>query len=154
MGTVVTSTDHVVVSTGFNGFPRGDLDRSELLDDAHEKLNWMCHAEANAIFNAARRGTSLVNCALFTTKFPCLSCCRAIIQAGINKICTHDDSYWDDDPEDRDDDSHKLAQHDRKRTLLRTSAIRVVAPFHRDWGVTESHRPQWRVVQEAWNRAS
>jgi len=95
VGAVITSRDRVVLSTGFNGFPRGDLDRLELLSDEDEKLNWMCHAEANAIFNAARRGVSLVGCELFTTKFPCLSCCRAIVQAGVERLCTHDDRYWE-----------------------------------------------------------
>jgi deoxycytidylate deaminase len=59
------------------------------------------------------------------TKFPCLACCNAIIQAGIARIYTHDNRFWDDDPLDSD--------HRHKRAVLKQARIRVDAPFHPDY---------------------
>ena len=154
VGAVVASSGDIVVSTGFNGYPRGDFDRDRLLVEEEEKLNWICHAEANAIFNAARAGTSLVGCKIYATKFPCLACCHAIIQAGIAEICTHDHRYWSDDPLDLADERLGLEQHDRKRTLLRASGVRVNAPFHPDWRIAVPLQPTPRVTWAEWNRAS
>jgi dCMP deaminase len=91
------------------------------LADAEEKLKVICHAEANAIYNAARIGVALRGASIFVTKFPCLSCCNAIIQAGIARIYTHDKKYWNDDPLDGDN------RH--KRVVLKQSGIRIDAPF-------------------------
>jgi len=154
VGAVVVNSDDVVVSTGFNGFPRGDFDRDELLANQEEKLNWICHAEANAIFNAARAGIPLVGCQIYATKFPCLACCQAIIQAGITRICTHDDKYWNDDPLDKADAQLGLEAHDRKRTLLRVACLRVDAPFHPDWKVAMPHCPRPRITWVQWPRGS
>lgn len=69
------------------------FDDDRLLDNADEKIKIICHAEANAIFNAARRGVTLQGASIFVTKFPCLACCNAIIQAGITRISTHDKKF-------------------------------------------------------------
>lgn len=45
------------------------------------------HAEEAAILQAAKLGSSSLNGAtLYTTTFPCLLCCKSIINAGIKKI--------------------------------------------------------------------
>ena len=45
------------------------------------------HAEEAAIIQAAKLGSSSLNGAeLYTTTFPCLLCCKSIINAGIKKI--------------------------------------------------------------------
>ena len=54
VGAVIVSHDHILRSTGFNGLARRVHDDQNLLADAEEKLKVICHAEANAIFNAAR----------------------------------------------------------------------------------------------------
>jgi dCMP deaminase len=122
VGAVITSKDNVILATGFNGLARRIHDSEMLLADAAEKLKVICHAEANAIFNAARLGVALEGSCIFVTKFPCLSCCNAIIQAGIGRIYTHDDRFWDDDPMDGD--------HKHKISVLRQSGIKVDAPYH------------------------
>ena len=76
VGAVIVSEDQLVLATGFNGLARGVFDAEDLLQDAKEKLRWICHAETNAIFNAARTGASLKGCTIFVTKFPCLVCLR------------------------------------------------------------------------------
>lgn len=122
VGAVITSRDNVVLSTGFNGLARGVFDDENLLADAQEKLNIICHAEQNAILNAARMGVALEGSFIFVTKFPCLACCNAIIQAGVTRIHTHDDCFWDDDPFDKD--------HTRKKSVLRQAGVKVEAPYH------------------------
>lgn len=118
----VVARDDTVLSTGFNGLARGVYDDERLLADAEEKLRVICHAETNAIINAARNGVALRGASIFVTKFPCLACCNAIIQAGIVRIYTHDSRFWDDDPLDSD--------HHRKRDILRQARVKVDAPFH------------------------
>lgn len=125
VGAVIVSDENIVLSTGFNGLARRIHDDERLLADAEEKLKVICHAEANAIYNAARLGVALHGASIFVTKFPCLACCNAIIQAGISRIYTHDRRYWDDDPLDAD--------HHHKRAVLKQSGIRVDAPFHPEY---------------------
>jgi deoxycytidylate deaminase len=59
VGAVMVSKDNIILSTGFNGFARGVHDDEQTLQDADEKLKVICHAEANAILNAARVGARL-----------------------------------------------------------------------------------------------
>jgi len=122
VGAVIVSEDNVILSTGFNGLARGVHDDDEILRDAAEKLRVICHAEDNAILNAARVGARLQGATIYVTKFPCLACCNSIIQAGIKRIYTHDDRFWDDDPVDGD--------HTRKVKMLHDAHIKVDAPFH------------------------
>lgn len=79
VGAVIVSKDHVVLATGFNGMPRGVHDDKDLLDDADEKIKVICHAEQNAILNAARMGVAVEGATIYVTKFPCLACCNSIV---------------------------------------------------------------------------
>lgn len=125
VGAAIAKANNVLLSTGFNGLPRGVHDDKHILDDPEEKLKVICHAEQNAIFNAARIGLAVEGASIFVTKFPCLACCLSIIQSGITRIHTHDSWYWNDDPFDKD--------HSRKRDVLRQAHIVVDAPFHPDY---------------------
>jgi dCMP deaminase len=120
VGAVIVK-DNLVLSSGFNGFARQVFDDPSQLFDTDEKLKRICHAEMNAIVNAARLGVRLEGATIYVTKFPCLACCNAIIQAGIRVISTQDTKFWDDDPADRD--------HSRKKSTLRQAGIKVEAPF-------------------------
>ncbi len=122
VGAVMVSNDNIILSTGFNGLARGVHDDEQTLQDADEKLKVICHAEANAILNAARVGARLEGATIYVSKFPCLACCNAIIQAGIKRIYTHDHEFWKDDPFDKD--------HSRKERILHETHIEVAAPFH------------------------
>jgi dCMP deaminase len=122
VGAVIVSGDHLLLSTGFNGFARSVVDDEKSLDNPQEKFRLVCHAEQNAILNAARIGVPTMGTTIFVTKFPCLRCCNEIIQAGITRIYTHDDSFWDDDPDDKD--------HSRKQRVLHEAKIEVAAPYH------------------------
>jgi hypothetical protein len=70
VGAVIASRDKVVLSTGFNGFARGVDDDDMLLANVPEKLKMICHAEANAIMNAARVGVALEQSTITSPSFP------------------------------------------------------------------------------------
>ena len=127
VGAVIASEDRVILSTGFNGLARGVDDAGQLLADVPEKLKMICHAEMNAIVNAARIGVSLEDATIYVTKFPCLACCNAIIQAGVRRVYTHDKWFWNDDPADQ--------EHIRKPVLLQQAGVKVDAPFHPSYSI-------------------
>lgn len=85
-GAVIVGPDNEVRSTGYNSFVRGIDDEVPERYERPEKYLWIEHAERNALYNAARMGTSTRNCVMFTTLYPCMDCARAIVQSGIKKV--------------------------------------------------------------------
>lgn len=81
---IVDAVDRCIISTGFNGLPRGVADDSQILDNREVKYSWMIHAEVNAILNARRdiRGRTMYVYGLP----PCERCAVQIIQAGIKHV--------------------------------------------------------------------
>ena len=45
------------------------------------------HSEIDAITKAARAGTSVEGATIYVTRYPCEACARAIVNAGITKVC-------------------------------------------------------------------
>lgn len=88
VGCVIVNNDNVILSTGFNGFPRGIEERSDHRWKRPEKYHWVEHAERNAIYNAARIGMSLNGAKAYLNwePKPCSDCTRALIQAGITEV--------------------------------------------------------------------
>lgn len=86
IGAVILSPDLVIVSTGYNGCARGVADSAEHY--AHPAKRFMiAHAEANAIYQAARTGARTDGCSMLVTGLqPCAQCANAIVQAGIKKV--------------------------------------------------------------------
>lgn len=123
VGAVIVSRDRIVISTGYNGLARHVYDNPALYAHEEEKLRWMCHAELNAIVNAARTGVSLTGSTIYVTKFPCFNCCNVIVQSGIDRVFTLDDHFWNDDPDE--DEDHSLTF-----TLLAATGLRICAPNH------------------------
>lgn len=85
-GAVIVDPDHIVISVGYNGFPRGCDDSVESRYVKPHKYLFTEHAERNAIFHAARHGVTLKGCSMYVTMFPCSDCARGIIQSGIIKL--------------------------------------------------------------------
>lgn len=79
--------DRMILATGYNGSIRGLAHCDE---EGHLMENGHCvrtvHAEANAIVQAARSGTSVEGSEIFVTASPCFSCFKLIANAGIKKI--------------------------------------------------------------------
>lgn len=79
--------DRNILSTGYNGFPRGVNDNILERYERPEKYMWTVHAEENAILNASRNGTALKGASLYVTPMPpCTNCAKAIIQSGIKEV--------------------------------------------------------------------
>ena len=87
VGCLVFGPGYEIRSSGWNGAPRGcAADTDERYASREEKLWWVVHSEINAITNAARTGTPLGGCAMLVTHWPCMSCAKAIVQAGISMV--------------------------------------------------------------------
>lgn len=83
---IVDPESRAIVATGYNGFPRGLDDNVETRHERPAKYMWTEHAERNAVYNAARRGTATLGCTMYMPWFPCCDCARAIVQAGIHRL--------------------------------------------------------------------
>ena len=105
VGCVIVGPDNETLTTGFNGFPRGVNDDVEERHERPLKYRFAAHAEANAIFTAARHGISLKGCRAYVQRFPCSDCAKAIVQAGLSEVVcpaasgTGFDSRWAEDRE-------------------------------------------------------
>lgn len=85
-----------IISTGYNGAPSGAIHCTDIGYCERRKRGIpsgqgleLCragHAEANAITQCAKNGTSCNGAVLYVTTQPCVFCCIALIQAGIKKV--------------------------------------------------------------------
>ncbi|MDD6550348.1 MAG: dCMP deaminase family protein [Lachnospiraceae bacterium] len=95
VGCCIVSSDHKILSMGYNGFPRGcsddDFPWKREGPPLENKYFYTTHSELNAILNY--RGGSLEGASLYVTLFPCNECAKAIIQAGIREIVYDSDKY-------------------------------------------------------------
>lgn len=92
IGAVAVNDKGQVLSTGYNGFPRGIEDSNERLSDRPTKYKYIVHAEMNAIFNATYNGVSLDNSTMYVAGLPCCSnCALGIIQVGVKHVVMQGD---------------------------------------------------------------
>lgn len=89
VGCIILSHDFSrILSTGTNGLPRHMDDHKKERWERPAKYSYISHAESNSIANAARSGTPLEGGVIAVTKFPCTTCTKLMIQAGIKKVYT------------------------------------------------------------------
>ena len=94
VGAVIVKDKHVL-STGYNGSPKGTK-HCEELGCIREQLNIpsgtrheLCrgvHAEQNAVAQAAYFGVSVKDATIYTTTFPCSMCTKILINSGIREV--------------------------------------------------------------------
>jgi dCMP deaminase len=77
---------YTIITTGYNGFPRGVRDDEDLYADRKRKYARVVHAEINAIIDAAYQGKSTHGAAMAITHPPCCDCAGFLIQAGITEV--------------------------------------------------------------------
>lgn len=87
--------DKRIISTGYNGTPRGLKNCNEggcprcssnAPSGSHLGECLCSHGEENAIVSAAYHGVSVKDATLYTTFSPCLLCAKMIINAGIREV--------------------------------------------------------------------
>ena len=87
--------DKRVISTGYNGTPRGTRNCNEggcprcnsLASSGTNLEECLCsHGEENAIVQASYHGVSLKDAVIYTTFAPCLQCAKMIINSGISEV--------------------------------------------------------------------
>jgi dCMP deaminase len=87
-----------VISTGYNGTPRGITNccdggcprcGSDTPSGSNLSECLCCHAEENAIVQAAYHGIAVKDAVLYTTFSPCLLCAKMIINSGISEVVYH-----------------------------------------------------------------
>lgn len=87
IGAVIVDDERRILSTGYNGFPRGIADTEERLNNKEEKYPRVIHAEMNAILAALYNGVSVKGATLYVWGLPvCADCTKSVIQAGIRRI--------------------------------------------------------------------
>ncbi len=94
VGALIVS-DRRIVSTGYNGTPRGVLNCNEggcprcagAAESGARLDECLCsHAEENAITQSAYHGVTVHGAVLYTTISPCLMCTKMIVNAGIAEV--------------------------------------------------------------------
>ena len=98
VGACIVSDDNIIISTGYNGMPKGCSDDEFPWDrkgenEAATKYPYVVHAELNAILNAS--GRDLRGSRIYVALFPCNECAKAIIQCGIKEVIYLSDKYHD-----------------------------------------------------------
>lgn len=97
-GACIVDRNNIIVSLGYNGFPRGCSDDD--LPWAREggfydtKYPYVVHAEENAALNA---NASTDGAKIYCTLFPCNECAKVIIQRGIKEVVYESDKYHADE---------------------------------------------------------
>lgn len=87
VGAVAIDDQFNIIATGYNGFPRGINDDVESRHNRPEKYLWTSHAEENLVAQSAFKGSSLRgSTVLVSALFPCATCARMLIQAGVRRV--------------------------------------------------------------------
>ena len=93
VGACVVSPENIIISTGYNGMPKGcsDDEFPWEREGTETKYPYVVHAELNAILNA--NGRDQRGSRLYVALFPCNECAKAIIQSGVKEVLYLSDKY-------------------------------------------------------------
>lgn len=94
VGACIVNKEKRIVGIGYNGLPFGCDDNLFPWDNKGDYLDtkypYVVHAEPNAILNST---SSLDDCTIYVTLFPCNECSKLIIQSGIKEVVYMEDKY-------------------------------------------------------------
>lgn len=115
VGAALIGPEGEVRLTAYNGPPRGVDDKPERRERPAKYL-YASHAEANLIAFAAREGIATKGCTVYVTHYPCSSCARSLIQAGVRRIAVG-----------RGQTSMPVQEFDAAREMFCEAGVKVVA---------------------------
>ena len=79
--------DKRIIAGGYNGSVSGSV---HCMDEGCYVIDGHCvrtvHAEANALLQCAKFGVPTDGADVYVTHFPCLQCCKQMIQSGIQNV--------------------------------------------------------------------
>lgn len=79
--------DKRMIAGGYNGSVSGGV---HCIDEGCYVIDGHCvrtiHAEMNALLQCSKFGVATEGAEIYVTHFPCLHCCKALIQAGIQTV--------------------------------------------------------------------
>ena len=79
--------DKRIIAGGYNGSVSGGV---HCIDEGCYVIDGHCvrtvHAEANALLQCAKFGVPTDGADIYVTHFPCLQCCKQLIQSGIRTV--------------------------------------------------------------------
>lgn len=81
-----------VIARGANQLPHGVAKTPERLQRP-AKYRYLIHAEADAIADAAKTGVSIDETDVYLNWFPCSTCAKSIVQAGIARLHCDREAY-------------------------------------------------------------
>lgn len=90
-----------IIGSGSNHFPRGVAETDARMVRPTKYL-YVVHAEAEAVYDAARRGNSTDGATMYSPWAACNECAKSIIEAGIVRVVVHKEaieqshSQWSD----------------------------------------------------------
>jgi len=96
VGSVIT-IENRIIATGYNGPVKDDHECNDINCFLGETCKRAIHAEANAIYFAAKNGIKLQGATIYCTHSPCIKCAEAIIQSGI-KVVEYSEEFRDTEP--------------------------------------------------------
>ena len=88
---IISPLEGHIMSRAANAFSHWAIN-SRGRDRAPNKYQWLLHAEARAIANAAKRGIRTEAARIYVTHAPCLNCANLIIAAGLDTVYVPRDS--------------------------------------------------------------
>ncbi|MGM9928606.1 MAG: ComE operon protein 2 [Bacillus sp. (in: firmicutes)] len=125
--------DKRIIAGGYNGSIAGG---DHCIDDGCYVIDNHCirtiHAEMNALLQCAKFGVPTAGAEIYVTHFPCLQCCKSIIQAGIQAV------YFAEDYK-----NHPYAVELFKQAGVKTEKVPYFPPINE-----ENHEEKKLLVQE------
>ena len=96
VGAVIVDKRNRIISTGYNGFPRGVKDTPERLNNREVKYSMVVHGEINALLFATQplEGTTLYLWPFLS----CSKCTAIIINTGVKRVVApmNDNPRWNE----------------------------------------------------------
>lgn len=103
VGSIALDENGIILAVGYNGFPRNVNDDLKRYEDRDVKYKLISHSEQNLVAQAAYAGHSLKgSTVVLSGLYPCSSCAKSLIQAGVKRIITPppgNNLRWSDDSE-------------------------------------------------------